>query len=315
MPIIFFTLLGLAAAGALAAPVAGPIIGKPMTLHMLQDVALLFVIPLPALFAVRALGRRAPSGWRGRAVRLATHPAVTMLHFNLAVGVWHLPPVYEAAMHVRWWAGAMYLSFFLAGASFWWVIVEPLQGSARSLDPVSKIGYLVVAGVPPTVPGILLALSTSPLYVSFPAVDDQQYAGLLLFGTAKLVLLLSMGVLFARLFQSAGGEGADWGGDETPVPPGPNGIPAWLFQRRGELLSPSSPRRRSRVAAARQPSGAASPLFPRRLVGDAAQDRQRRRRQHGADGQQRGQRTSEGMALRSMVEPGHQEQPAEQRQR
>jgi putative membrane protein len=231
-----------------------------MALHMLQDVILLFIAPLPALFALRAQEWRAPGGIPGRLLAVATHPAASMLHFNLAVGWWHLPPVYQVTIGAPGWAALMYASFFLAGTCFWWVIVEPLRRAARLPDPVSKIGYLVVAGVPPTVPGILLALSNSPLYPYLATVDDQQIAGLLLFGAAKLVLLLSMGILFVRLFRSDGDEG-DWGSEGTHVPPGPNGIPAWVLS----LQDPA-------LRLAREP--APTRVGPGSLTRDASQDRQ-----------------------------------------
>lgn len=231
-----------------------------MTLHMLRDVTLLFVAPLPALFALRAQRWSAPRGILGRLLAMVTYPAAAMLEFNLAVGLWHLPPVYELTTRVPGWAALMYASFLLAGVCFWWVIVEPLRRAARLPDPVSKIGYLVVAGVPPTVPGILLALSSSPLYPYLATVDDQQAAGLLLFGAAKLVLLLSMGILFVRLFRSDGEEG-DWGSEGTHVPPGPNGIPAWVLS----LQDPT-------LRLAREP--APTRVGPGSLTRGASQDRQ-----------------------------------------
>src|SRR5260370_37701994 len=90
---------------------------------------------------------------------------------------------------------------FLMGAFlFWWPIVRP-----GGLTAIAKIGYLMVAGVPPTIPGITLALSHHLFYHGYPSIEDQQLAGLLLFGTAKFALITGTFVILWRVLNPQAG--------------------------------------------------------------------------------------------------------------
>jgi cytochrome c oxidase assembly factor CtaG len=226
-----------------------------MTMHTAQHVLLLLVVPALLLLAIRAARWSSPRGrWR-RPLRLVTHPAATLLHFNAAVVVWHLPVVYEQAMRLPSLHTLMLAGLVLAGLCFWWPVVEPLHVAAAPLEPIGKLGYLVVAGVPPTAPGILLALAHAPLYPSFPALDDQQYSGLLLFGTAKFVLLTSMALVLFHLFKGRSGDEPREREEVELTPPGPQGLPAWVrlleqpdaaLRREPAVRAPSATRRRGR---------------------------------------------------------------------
>jgi putative membrane protein len=233
---------------ALLLPAAARSLGKPMTMQTGQHVLLLLVVPPLLLLAMRAARWRSPrGGWR-RLLRLVTHPVATLLHFNAAVVVWHLPVVYEQAIRVPSLHALMLAGLGLAGLCFWWPVVEPMHSAAAPLEPIGKLGYLVIAGVPPTVPGVLLALAHAPLYPSFPALDDQQYSGLLLFGTAKFVLLTSMAVVFFHLFRGHGGDEPREREEVEVTPPGPPALPAWVrLLERPDAALPLEP-------AARAPS-------------------------------------------------------------
>lgn len=244
MATILFPATATVALGtALLLPAATHNLGKPLTMHTAQHVLLVLVVPALWLLAVRAARWRSPRGrWR-RPLRLVTHPVATLLHFNAAVVVWHLPVVYEQAQRRPSLHALMLGALVLAGLCFWWPVIDPLHAVAP-LEPIGKLGYLVIAGVPPTVPGVLLALAHAPLYPSYPALDDQQYSGLLLFGTAKFVLLTSMAVVFLHLFRGGGGDEPREREEIALTPPGPQGLPAWV-----RLLEQPDPALRSEPAA------------------------------------------------------------------
>jgi cytochrome c oxidase assembly factor CtaG len=237
--IFFLATAAVSLGAALLLPAATRNLGKPMTMQTAQHVVLLLVVPALLLLAMRAARWRSPrGGWR-RPLRVVTHPVTTLLHFNSAVVVWHLPVVYEQAMRLPSLHALMLAGLLLAGLCFWWPVVDPLHAAAP-LEPIAKLGYLVIAGVPPTVPGVLLALARAPLYPSFPALDDQQYSGLLLFGTAKFVLLTSMAVVFFHLFRGSAGDEPREREEVEVTPPGPQGLPAWvrLLERPDAALPP-----------------------------------------------------------------------------
>jgi hypothetical protein len=106
--------------------------------------------------------------------------------------------------------------------------------SRNGLSAVAKIGCLMVAGVPPTIPGLTLALAHHPFYQAFRSLEDQQVAGLLLFGTAPFALITGTFVLLWRLLTPQPeppdrDEGTRASGDLPP------GAPAWL-ERLDEVL-------------------------------------------------------------------------------
>src|SRR5207244_8343935 len=96
------------------------------------------------------------------------------------------------------------------------------------------IPYLMVAAVPPPIPRITLALSSHLFYHAYRSIEDQQVAGLLLFGTAKFALVTGTFVLLWRLLTPQP-EPPDR--DDRPPSTGdlPPAAPAWLWRLDGEL--------------------------------------------------------------------------------
>ena len=81
------------------------------------------------------------------------------------------------------------------------------------MSPLTKIAALSVAGVPPTVLGIIFALAPAPLYsfyVQAPrlwglsALTDQQYGGVIMLGVGNIVYFIAVIVVFMRLFSDPG---------------------------------------------------------------------------------------------------------------
>src|SRR5207244_687462 len=148
---------------------------RRLSLHMLLQMLLLaLVIPLLAYGAQPLIG--------GSLARL--HPIAGILALNVVLFGSQLPAVLDlTAKHLM--LGEAAQAAFMTGAFlFWSPIVRP-----GGLTPIAKIGYLMVAGVPPTLPGITLALSHHLFYQAYRSIEDQQIAGLLLFGTAKFALV------------------------------------------------------------------------------------------------------------------------------
>ncbi|TMF48701.1 MAG: hypothetical protein E6I24_05160 [Chloroflexi bacterium] len=156
------------AAGSLlsVAALLPPAIGfadRRLSLHMLLQMLLLaLVIPLLAYGAQPLIG--------GSLARL--HPIAGILALNVVLFGSQLPAVLDlTAKHLM--LGEAAQAAFMTGAFlFWSPIVRP-----GGLTPIAKIGYLMVAGVPPTIPGITLALSHHLFYQAYRSIEDQQIAG------------------------------------------------------------------------------------------------------------------------------------------
>ena len=202
---------------------------KRLTLHMLFEMLLLAVaVPLLA-YGIAPLLRLRVSVWM--------QALVGILALNLVLFAWQVPALLDVATRNMWLREAAPAAFMIGAFIFWQPIVR-----RDGLSAIAKIGYLMVAGVPPTIPGITLAFSHHVLYQAYRSIEDQQIAGLLLFGTAKLTLVAGTFVILWRMLGPEK-EPPDWDVEEAPVDDTPPTAPAWLRRLDEELpAEPTRPR-------------------------------------------------------------------------
>jgi putative membrane protein len=207
-----------------------------LSLHMLEEMMVLAVVmPLLAYGAGPLMPRRLAS---------LMHPVAGILALNVVLFGSQYPAVVDVSVKQAAFGEASQVIFMLGGFLFWSPIV-----SRNGLSAIAKIGCLMVAGVPPTIPGLTLALSHHTFYAAFRSLEDQQVAGVLLFATAKFALIIGTFVLLWRLLTPQPDppdrdEGTAFGGDLPP------GAPAWLGQLTDDLPA-EAPRRRLPVPAGR----------------------------------------------------------------
>lgn len=128
-----------------------------LSVHLLQNVVTaewapgLVVFALPSSFAQDAR--------RFRVVRVLTHPLVALPLWLATYFVWHVPPVYDAALERSGWLLDLeHLTYFLAGVLMWWPVAH-----GRYSDGVKAL-YLFAAFVLAAPLGLLLALLPRPIY-------------------------------------------------------------------------------------------------------------------------------------------------------
>jgi putative membrane protein len=192
-----------------------------LSLHMLEEMLVLaVVVPLLAYGVNPLLSGRFASG---------LSPLAGILTLNLVLFGSQLPAVLDLASKDLAFREAGQALFMLGAFVFWWPIV-----SRNGLSPIAKIGYLMVAGVPPTIPGITLAFSHHLFYQAYRSIEDQQIAGLLLFGTAKFALVTGTLVILWRMLAP---EPEPPDREDRAVPTGevPPSAPAWLRRLDEEL--------------------------------------------------------------------------------
>jgi cytochrome c oxidase assembly factor CtaG len=111
-----------------------------LSVHLLQNVVTaewapgLVVFALPSSFArdVR----------RFRVVRVLTHPLIALPLWLATYFVWHVPPIYDAALEQSGWLLDLeHVTYFLAGVLMWWPVVH-----GRYSDGVKAL-YLFAAFV------------------------------------------------------------------------------------------------------------------------------------------------------------------------
>lgn len=193
---------------ALSDELAAAHMGQHMLLMMVA--APLMVLGHPALGMLwglpaswrRHLGLRWLARWRRGSYRVV-QPLVAWLAFALALWLWHLPQLYQAALlHPALHVG-QHLCFFGTAALYWRVLLDPV-GRVR-LNRGLGVLYLFTTSVHGTLLGVFMALSPVAWYPAYEgrahawgltALQDQQLAGGLMWMPAcALYALAALGIL------------------------------------------------------------------------------------------------------------------------
>ena len=162
-----------------------------LTMHLLQNVVLaewapaLLVLGLPPVLASR----------------FRPHPLLTLPVWIGTYFLWHLPPLYDAALRHDALLHLEHASYLAAGALLWWPV---LQGDR---PPQQRAAYVFAAFVLASPLGLLLALLPDAVYESyedgFPdwgldALQDQQIAGVTMAGEQAVVFFAVFAFYFFR---------------------------------------------------------------------------------------------------------------------
>lgn len=200
----YLLLLGLVAAAAALLPPMHDLSHDSFAWHMVQHLALVFVVAPLLAYAAPDLSRVPGS-------RLFLSPVVVVILHAVALWAWHLPILYDAALEVAPLHVLEHASFVVTGVLFWIVI----GGRTRPLDHLRRAAVVFVTGLQSAALGALLVFARSPLYDShletsarhgLTPLEDQQLAGGIMWvppGFIYLVITLS---LFLTWMKKAGSE-------------------------------------------------------------------------------------------------------------
>lgn len=164
--------------------------------HLLQNVVLAEWVPALILLAV-------PRNVAARAAEFPLFRPLVALPLWLATYyVWHLPWIYDAALHnPHSLLHVEHLTYFFAGTCLWWPVIHGRHSAG------AKAAYLFAAFVLASPLGLLLALiprAIYPFYVDAPRtwgpspLADQQIAGVTMAAEEALVFF---GVFTAYLLR------------------------------------------------------------------------------------------------------------------
>ena len=193
---------------ALASPIDA--IGEEdfLFVHMLQHVLLGDLAPL--CFVVGLTGPILQPLLRFHSVnrlRVLTHPLVALPLWAFSLAVWHLPFMYEAALHHDSVHALQHLCFAVFGGLMWAPVVETLPGP-EWFGTGAKLGYIAVVRLFETALGNVFLWSGTvfyPFYVhehprwGISALHDQVLAGTVMMIEGSLVTLAALAWLFLRL--------------------------------------------------------------------------------------------------------------------
>ena len=125
-----------------------------------------------------------------RALRVLAHPLVALPLWAVDLCVWHVAPLFDAALRHEWLHDVQHLCFFFCGAFLWAALLELLPGP-RWFGTPHRLAYLGVMW--------LVALVLSQVFIWAPAafydygsVADQRIGGgiMLLEGSAVVLGVL-----------------------------------------------------------------------------------------------------------------------------
>lgn len=223
---------------AVASPIAG-FVHELLTFHMIQHLLLMaFAAPLiwlgePLMALVRGLPKgvqegmapllRRPSVQRlGNAI---THPAVCWLAATAALVGWHIPSLLALGMESTAWHAIVKASFVMTGLLFWWPVVQPWPSAKRAEWLV--VVYLFLATLPCDILSGFLVFCDRlvyPGYLSsshpfgFSPIEDQQFAGALMWTVVTVVYFVVGGIITAQLLSPQAGHKSLIAHDDTAVP-------------------------------------------------------------------------------------------------
>jgi len=169
--------------------------------HMLQHVLIGLVAPPLLLLALSpsmvATLRRVPG------LPAITEPVPAQLVFAVVMGAWHLPALYDLALHSEAVHVFEHLTFMASGTLFWWPVVGATSAAARwRLGEAGKVLYMLFGTVPADTVSVILMFARAPFYPFYAAaprllagvdpLTDQVLAGVVLMVIGKLSMLVAI---------------------------------------------------------------------------------------------------------------------------
>ena len=140
-------------------------------------------------------------------LRFLTHPLVALPVWAVNLYVWHLPVLYQAALHHSAVHALEHFMFFTCGALMWSPVLETLPAPAW-FGTAWKLGYIVAVRFIETVLANVFMWSSRPFYpwyvhhhpiLGITAIHDQNLAGVVMMAEGGFVTLGALAWLFLRL--------------------------------------------------------------------------------------------------------------------
>jgi cytochrome c oxidase assembly factor CtaG len=186
--------------------------GFVLTAHMLQHMLLMMAAPplillgAPLVPLVRGLPDFAAREFAGpflnwrvskKVGRILASPICGLLLMGVVMFAWHVPRMYELALHSAAWHQVEHACFFIVAVIFWWPVVQPWPSRAR-WPRWAMVPYLLLADVQNTALCAILIFPDRVLYPSYAvmprlfgsALEDQAAAGAMMWVVGSLAFVL-----------------------------------------------------------------------------------------------------------------------------
>jgi cytochrome c oxidase assembly factor CtaG len=142
-------------------------------------------------------------------LRFLTHPLVALPVWAVNLYLWHLPVLYQAALHHDAIHALEHFLFFTCGCLIWSPVLETLP-APEWFGTGWKVGYIVAVRFIETILGNIFIWSSTPFYSWYEhatpvwgitAVHDQNLAGVVMMLEGGFVTLGALAWLFLKLAQ------------------------------------------------------------------------------------------------------------------
>jgi len=178
------------------------------SVHMLQHVLLGDLAPLCFVVGLTGPVLRPVLAFRAvERLRFLAHPLVALPLWAVDLCLWHVPLLYQAALHHSAVHALEHFMFFTCGALMWAPVVETLP-APQWFGTGMKLGYIAIVRVIETIVGNVFIWSSHvfyPWYVhprpiwGIAAVHDQNLAGVVMMIEGSFVTFGALVWLFLRL--------------------------------------------------------------------------------------------------------------------
>ncbi|MGH2858447.1 MAG: cytochrome c oxidase assembly protein [Solirubrobacteraceae bacterium] len=181
-----------------------------LVMHMVQHLLLLDIAPIllilglnkvllrPVTRRVHALERRAG---------FLAHPAFAVICYVGFMWAWHVPAMYDLALHHSGVHALEHLCFSVGGTLYWWHLLSPIRSRHR-LTGLGPVAYMVSTKLMVGLLGVALAFAPTSIYSFYthqphwwglsPA-DDQSMAGLVMALEQSIVMGVALVVVFVQM--------------------------------------------------------------------------------------------------------------------
>ncbi|MFT4034096.1 MAG: cytochrome c oxidase assembly protein [Patulibacter sp.] len=177
---------------------------RHFTMHMVQHLLLLDAAPVLCLLGLtKQIFRPATR----RVIALEQHapwlmsPLFGLGVYTLAMWVWHVPAIYDAAVRHTGVHALEHMIFTVGGGLYWWHLISPVRDQ-RQLSGMAAVLYMLTTKVLVGILGIALTFAPNALYGVYTDAswgltprEDQQIGGALM----ALEQTIVMGVALAWL--------------------------------------------------------------------------------------------------------------------
>ncbi len=139
-----------------------------LSAHMIQMAFLYFVVPV---LLIRGL----PTEWINKFIhlpvikpifKLFTSPLIALGLFNSLFALYHIPAIFDFAKSSQTAHATVTIILFVLAIFMWWPIITPLK-KYDVLDPLLKIGYLVISIFIVAIACALIIFASEPLFSAY----------------------------------------------------------------------------------------------------------------------------------------------------